>query len=143
MVSSAFLARSRIETTTTIAHKPISKLTNDLLRGLYDRDCLASHSISGLVNSKKGQSKPAFPSDQIQAVLRVVKHYFPSKTDSENKGYIRQKLQNEAKRLGKKPLPLSTKEEEPMRRGEGLITPRYYNTIGQNMGPGLKYITER
>ncbi|KAK0135783.1 Coatomer subunit zeta-1 [Merluccius polli] len=110
------------------------KLTNDLFRGLYDRDCLASHSISGLVNSKKGQSKPAFPADQIQAVLI---------RQTEIKGYIRQKLQNEAKRLGMKPLPLSTKEEEPMRRGEGLSTPRCYNTIGQNMGPGLKYITER
>ncbi|CAL8272741.1 unnamed protein product [Lota lota] len=98
------------------------KLTNDLLRGLYDRDCLASHSISGLVNSKKGPSKPALPGDQIQAILRAVKHYFPGKTDSEIKGYIRQKLQNEAKRLRKKPLPLSTKEEEPVRRGEGLIT---------------------
>ncbi|CAL8313111.1 unnamed protein product [Arctogadus glacialis] len=98
------------------------KLTNDLLRGLYDRDCLASHSISGLINSKKGPSKPALPGDQIQAILREVQHYFPGKTDSEIKGYIRQKLQNESKRLRKKPLPLSTKEEEPVRRGEGLIT---------------------
>jgi hypothetical protein len=45
------------------------KLTNDLLRGLYDQDCLASHSISGLINSKKGPSKPALPEDQIQAIL--------------------------------------------------------------------------
>ena len=54
--------------------------------------------------------------------LGAVQHYFPGKTDSEIKGYIRQKLQNEAKRLRKKPLPLGTKEEEPVRRGEGLIT---------------------
>ena len=33
----------------------------------------------------------------------AVQHYFPGKTDSEIKGYIRQKLQNEAKRLRKKP----------------------------------------
>ena len=32
-----------------------------------------------------------------------MQHYFPGKTDSEIKGYIRQKLQNEAKRLRKKP----------------------------------------
>ncbi|XP_037400848.1 uncharacterized protein LOC108412362 isoform X2 [Pygocentrus nattereri] len=62
------------------------KLTNELLRGLYDRDCLASHSISGIIN-------------------RAVQYYFPGKTDSEIKGYIRQKLQNEAKRLKKKPHP--------------------------------------
>ncbi|CAL8264895.1 unnamed protein product, partial [Gadus morhua 'NCC'] len=91
------------------------KLTNDLLRGLYDQDCLASHSISGLINSKKGPSKPALPEDQIQAILREVQHYFPGKTDSEIKGYISQKLQNESKRLRKKPLPLSTKEEEQCR----------------------------
>ncbi|KAL0992420.1 hypothetical protein UPYG_G00093080 [Umbra pygmaea] len=79
------------------------KLTNDLLRGLYERDCLASHSISGIVNNKRGQPKPALPADEIQAILRAVQHYFPGKTDSEIKGYIRQKLQNEAKRLRKKP----------------------------------------
>ncbi|XP_076853040.1 proline-rich protein 15-like protein A [Brachyhypopomus gauderio] len=81
------------------------KLTNELLRGLYDRDRLASHSISGAVNSKRGQPKPALPAHEIQAILRAVQHYFPGKTDSEIKGYIRQKLQNEAKRLRKKPHP--------------------------------------
>ncbi|XP_072550024.1 BEN domain-containing protein 6 isoform X2 [Salminus brasiliensis] len=86
------------------------KLTNELLRGLYDRDCLASHSISGVVNSKRGQPKPALPAHEIQAILRAVQHYFPGKTDSEIKGYIRQKLQNEAKRLKKKPHPA----EEPL-----------------------------
>lgn len=86
------------------------KLTNDLLRGLYERDCLASHSISGIVNNKRGQPKPALPADHIQAILRAVQHYFPGKTDSEIKGYIRQKLQNEAKRLRKSPY-LAVKEE--------------------------------
>ncbi|KAI4894647.1 hypothetical protein NFI96_013493 [Prochilodus magdalenae] len=81
------------------------KLTNELLRGLYDRDCLASHSISGVINSKRGQPKPALPAHEIQAILRAVQHYFPGKTDSEIKGYIRQKLQNEAKRLKKRPHP--------------------------------------
>ncbi|CAL8282265.1 unnamed protein product [Boreogadus saida] len=61
------------------------KLTKDLLRGLYKPDCLASHSISGLINSKKGPSKPALPGDLIQAILREVQHYFPGKTDSEIK----------------------------------------------------------
>ncbi|XP_061081181.1 uncharacterized protein LOC133115340 isoform X1 [Conger conger] len=79
------------------------KLTNDLLRGLYERDCLASHSISGIVYNKRGQPKPALPSEEVQAILRAVQHYFPGKTDAEIKGYIRQKLQNEAKRLRKKP----------------------------------------
>lgn len=45
--------------------------------------------------------------------LGAVQHYFPGKTDSEIKGYIRQKLQNEAKRLRKKPHLLTAKEEEP------------------------------
>ncbi|XP_026063450.1 uncharacterized protein LOC113046735 isoform X1 [Carassius auratus] len=81
------------------------KLTNDLLRSLYDRDCLASHSISGIVNSKRGMPKPALPADEIQAILRTVQRFFPGKTDSEIKGYIRQKLQNEAKRLRKRPHP--------------------------------------
>ncbi|XP_062859829.1 uncharacterized protein si:ch211-194k22.8 [Trichomycterus rosablanca] len=82
------------------------KLTNDLLRGLYERDCLASHSISGVVYNKRGQPKPALPTEEVQAILRTVQYFFPGKTDAEIKGYIRQKLQNEAKRLRKKP-PLS------------------------------------
>ncbi|XP_063077171.1 uncharacterized protein si:ch211-194k22.8 [Engraulis encrasicolus] len=81
------------------------KLTNDLLRGLYERDCLASHSISGVVYNKRGQPKPALPTDEVQAILRTVQYFFPGKTDAEIKGYIRQKLQNEAKRLRKKPSP--------------------------------------
>uniref|UniRef100_A0A8C8IGA0 Si:ch211-194k22.8 n=1 Tax=Oncorhynchus tshawytscha TaxID=74940 RepID=A0A8C8IGA0_ONCTS len=79
------------------------KLTNDLLRGLYERDCLASHSISGLVYHKRSQTKPALPTEEVQAILRTVQYFFPGKTDVEIKGYIRQKLQNEAKRLMKKP----------------------------------------
>ncbi|XP_036409264.1 uncharacterized protein LOC118795031 [Megalops cyprinoides] len=79
------------------------KLTNDLLRGLYERECLASHSISGIVYNKRGQPKPALPAEEVQAILRAVQYYFPGKTDAEIKGYIRQKLQNEAKRLRKKP----------------------------------------
>ena len=47
------------------------KLTNELLRGLYDRDCLASHSISGVINSKRGQPKPALPAHEIQAILSM------------------------------------------------------------------------
>ncbi|XP_051988704.1 uncharacterized protein LOC127648153 [Xyrauchen texanus] len=81
------------------------KLTNDLLRSLYDRDCLASHSISGIINGKRGMPKPALPALEIQAILRTVQRFFPGKTDSEIKGYIRQKLQNEAKRLRKRPHP--------------------------------------
>ncbi|XP_073684749.1 BEN domain-containing protein 6 isoform X1 [Garra rufa] len=79
------------------------KLTNDLLRGLYERECLASHSISGVVYNKRGQPKPALPTEEVQAILRTVQYFFPGKTDAEIKGYIRQKLQNEAKRLRKKP----------------------------------------
>uniref|UniRef100_A0A3B3R400 Si:ch211-194k22.8 n=1 Tax=Paramormyrops kingsleyae TaxID=1676925 RepID=A0A3B3R400_9TELE len=78
------------------------KLTNDLLRGLYERECLASHSISGIVYNKRGQPKPALPADEVQAIL-TVQYFFPGKTDAEIKGYIRQKLQNEAKRLRRKP----------------------------------------
>ncbi|XP_026853797.2 uncharacterized protein LOC113569896 isoform X2 [Electrophorus electricus] len=89
------------------------KLTNELLRGLYDRDRLASHSISGAVNTKRGQPKPALPANEIQAILRAVQRYFPGKTDSEIKGYIRQKLQNEAKRLRKKPNPCEEPVAEP------------------------------
>ncbi|XP_036393616.1 uncharacterized protein si:ch211-194k22.8 isoform X2 [Megalops cyprinoides] len=86
------------------------KLTNDLLRGLYERECLASHSISGIVYNKRGQPKPALPADEVQAILRTVQYFFPGKTDAEIKGYIRQKLQNEAKRLRRKPQ-LSVKVE--------------------------------
>jgi len=35
----------------------------------------------------------------------TVQRFFPGKTDSEIKGYVRQKLQNEAKRLRKRPHP--------------------------------------
>ncbi|XP_041120931.1 uncharacterized protein LOC121323786 [Polyodon spathula] len=86
------------------------KLTNDLLRGLYERECLASHSISGIVYNKKGRPKPALPADEVQAILRTVQHFFPGKTDAEIKGYIRQKLQNEAKRLRRKPQPPEMKD---------------------------------
>ncbi|KAK1159070.1 hypothetical protein AOXY_G22954 [Acipenser oxyrinchus oxyrinchus] len=86
------------------------KLTNDLLRGLYERECLASHSISGIVYNKKGSPKPALPADEVQTVLRTVQHFFPGKTDAEIKGYIRQKLQNEAKRLRRKPQPSKIKD---------------------------------
>ncbi|RXM36926.1 BEN domain-containing protein 6 [Acipenser ruthenus] len=86
------------------------KLTNDLLRGLYERECLASHSISGIVYNKKGSPKPALPADEVQTVLRTVQHFFPGKTDAEIKGYIRQKLQNEAKRLRRKPQPPEIKD---------------------------------
>ncbi|XP_042584535.1 uncharacterized protein LOC109072789 isoform X2 [Cyprinus carpio] len=56
------------------------KLTNDLLRSLYDRDCLASHSISGIVNSKRGMPKPALPALEIQAILSTYKGLFVTST---------------------------------------------------------------
>lgn len=48
------------------------KLTNDLLRGLYERECLASHSISGVVYNKRGQPKPALPTEEVQAILSMI-----------------------------------------------------------------------
>lgn len=105
------------------------KLTNDLLRGLYDRDCLASHSISGVIYNKKGQPKPALPTEEIQAILRTVQYFFPIKTDAEIKGYIRQKLQNEAKRLRKKPSFPAQYES----RGLNLPSPKsHLDMIDQN-----------
>ncbi|KAJ8264661.1 hypothetical protein GJAV_G00152240 [Gymnothorax javanicus] len=99
------------------------KLTNDLLRGLYERDCLASHSISGIVYNKRGQPKPALPADEVQAILRTVQYFFPGKTDAEIKGYIRQKLQNEAKRLRRKPQLLLKVEANTDPAGtEGMYT---------------------
>ncbi|XP_031416944.1 uncharacterized protein si:ch211-194k22.8 [Clupea harengus] len=97
------------------------KLTNDLLRGLYERDCLASHSISGVVYNKRGQPKPALPTEEVQAILRTVQYFFPGKTDAEIKGYIRQKLQNEAKRLRKKPC--SSDHQDSGVRGQGSGVP--------------------
>ncbi|XP_048101870.1 uncharacterized protein LOC125296179 [Alosa alosa] len=98
------------------------KLTNDLLCGLYERDYLASHSISGIVNNNRGQPKPALPAHEVQAILRAVKYCFPGKTDSEIKGYIRQKLQNEAKRLLKKHHP-ATPAPAASTRGVGSEIP--------------------
>ncbi|XP_023670044.1 BEN domain-containing protein 6 isoform X1 [Paramormyrops kingsleyae] len=99
------------------------KLTNDLLRGLYERECLASHSISGIVYNKRGQPKPALPADEVQAILRTVQYFFPGKTDAEIKGYIRQKLQNEAKRLRRKPqLSVKTEAHAEPREAEGAYT---------------------
>lgn len=57
------------------------KLTNDLLRSLYDRDCLASHSISGIINSKRGTPKPALPAHEIQAILSTYKRRFVTSTE--------------------------------------------------------------
>ncbi|KAJ8251709.1 hypothetical protein GJAV_G00224260 [Gymnothorax javanicus] len=87
------------------------KLTNDLLQGMYKRERLAFHSVCGVIYSKRGQAKPALPADEVQAILRAVQHYFPGKTDAEIKGYIRQKMQNEAKRLRRKPHLLGRTEE--------------------------------
>ncbi|KAL4659887.1 hypothetical protein GN956_G1060 [Arapaima gigas] len=99
------------------------KLTNDLLRGLYERECLASHSISGIVYNKRGQPKPALPADEVQAILRTVQYFFPGKTDAEIKGYIRQKLQNEAKRLRRKPqLSMKTAAHVEPREAAGVYT---------------------
>ncbi|KAG9346250.1 hypothetical protein JZ751_008075 [Albula glossodonta] len=99
------------------------KLTNDLLRGLYERECLASHSISGIVYNKRGQPKPALPADEVQAILRTVQYFFPGKTDAEIKGYIRQKLQNEAKRLRRKPqLSMKTEAHTEPTGTEGVFT---------------------
>ncbi|XP_048870159.1 uncharacterized protein si:ch211-194k22.8 isoform X2 [Brienomyrus brachyistius] len=99
------------------------KLTNDLLRGLYERECLASHSISGIVYNKRGQPKPALPADEVQAILRTVQYFFPGKTDAEIKGYIRQKLQNEAKRLRRKPqLSVKTEAHAEPREAERAYT---------------------
>ncbi|XP_029103348.1 uncharacterized protein LOC108918611 isoform X3 [Scleropages formosus] len=99
------------------------KLTNDLLRGLYERECLASHSISGIVYNKRGQPKPALPADEVQAILRTVQYFFPGKTDAEIKGYIRQKLQNEAKRLRRKPqLSMKTDAHVEPRGAAGVYT---------------------
>uniref|UniRef100_UPI003AAFE5A1 uncharacterized protein n=1 Tax=Centroberyx gerrardi TaxID=166262 RepID=UPI003AAFE5A1 len=83
---------------------------------------LASHGVSGSAG-KRGRTKPALPAEEIQAVLRAVQHCFPGKTDSEIKGYIRQKLQNEAKRLRKKPRLLIHKEAGPAEQGEESSTP--------------------
>ncbi|XP_057203062.1 uncharacterized protein LOC130562199 isoform X2 [Triplophysa rosa] len=110
------------------------KLTNDLLRCLYDRDCLASHSISGVINSKRGIPKPALPSHEIHAILRTVQRFFPGKTDSEIKGYIRQKLQNEAKRFRKRPHPsedplVGSFEETEAHRAEALEGRRLFKQI--------------
>ncbi|KAK2866410.1 hypothetical protein Q7C36_002466 [Tachysurus vachellii] len=106
------------------------KLTNDLLRGLYERDCLASHSISGVVYNKRGQPKPALPTEEVQAILRTVQYFFPGKTDAEIKGYIRQKLQNEAKRLRKKP-PLSGPEPRSLSLCSPKSSSHQLDLIGQ------------
>ncbi|XP_017338570.1 uncharacterized protein si:ch211-194k22.8 isoform X1 [Ictalurus punctatus] len=106
------------------------KLTNDLLRGLYERDCLASHSISGVVYNKRGQPKPALPTEEVQAILRTVQYFFPGKTDAEIKGYIRQKLQNEAKRLRKKP-PLSGPEPRALSLSSPRSSSHQLDLIGQ------------
>ncbi|MCJ8738556.1 hypothetical protein PDJAM_G00037020 [Pangasius djambal] len=106
------------------------KLTNDLLRGLYERDCLASHSISGVVYNKRGQPKPALPTEEVQAILRTVQYFFPGKTDAEIKGYIRQKLQNEAKRLRKKP-PHSGPEPRALSLSSPRSSSHQLDLIGQ------------
>lgn len=59
----------------------------------------------------------------------TVQYFFPGKTDAEIKGYIRQKLQNEAKRLRKKPY-LSGQYES---RGLNLPSPKsHLDMIDQN-----------
>lgn len=58
-----------------------------------------------------------FPRFCFAPYTGTVQYFFPGKTDAEIKGYIRQKLQNEAKRLRKKPC--SSDHQDSGVRGQG------------------------
>uniref|UniRef100_A0A8C4QYZ7 BEN domain-containing protein n=1 Tax=Eptatretus burgeri TaxID=7764 RepID=A0A8C4QYZ7_EPTBU len=90
------------------------KMTNRLLSGLYTREFMASHSVTGAAFSRHPHSaKPALPPKHLKGIIDMVLHFFPTETMSQVKSYIRQKLQNECKGLRKRSAAVLQHAHDP------------------------------
>ncbi|KAJ8333742.1 hypothetical protein SKAU_G00410610 [Synaphobranchus kaupii] len=71
---------------------------NDLLHGLYTREYMAEHSLTGAKSSVgKDQPKPPIPWKELELITKAAKEHFPSLTDGNIRALIRQKLNNASK----------------------------------------------
>ncbi|KAJ8352111.1 hypothetical protein SKAU_G00235870 [Synaphobranchus kaupii] len=68
---------------------------NDLLHGLYTREYMAEHSLTGAKSSVgKDQPKQPIPWKELELITKAAKEHFPSLTDGNIRALIRQKLNN-------------------------------------------------
>ncbi|KAJ8375547.1 hypothetical protein SKAU_G00061270 [Synaphobranchus kaupii] len=74
------------------------KFINDLLHGLYTREYMAEHSLTGAKSSVgKDQPKPPIPRKELELITKAAKEHFPSLTDGNIRALIQQKLNNASK----------------------------------------------
>ncbi|XP_063065783.1 BEN domain-containing protein 6-like [Engraulis encrasicolus] len=72
------------------------KFINDLLHGLYTREFMCAHSVTGQTSSSGTENKPGLQKDLVE-ITNAAKTKFQHITDSNVKAFIRQKLNNAAK----------------------------------------------
>lgn len=78
--------------------KEPTKLVNDLLTGLFDDQYLASHTITGATfKGYEGLQKEKMDPMTVNAIIETVTKFFPDRTPSEVKHFMRQKLANSSK----------------------------------------------
>ncbi|KAG1925631.1 BEN domain-containing protein [Pimephales promelas] len=51
-----------------------AKYTNDLMHGLYTTEFMASHSVTGLGSSSKGETRPSLPHEDVKKI--ICKYFF-------------------------------------------------------------------
>ncbi|XP_063052398.1 BEN domain-containing protein 6-like [Engraulis encrasicolus] len=73
------------------------KFINDLLHGLYTREFMCAHSVTGQTSSSGTEKKPGLPQKDLVEITNAAKTKFQHITDSNVKAFIRQKLNNAAK----------------------------------------------
>ncbi|XP_071822407.1 BEN domain-containing protein 6-like isoform X2 [Apostichopus japonicus] len=83
-----------------------SKMVNDMMTGLFSKEHMASHTLTGTVSGEgtdpHAVAKHQLDRSAVQEIVARVLKAFPIKTSSEVRGMIRQKLSNAAKALKRK-----------------------------------------
>ncbi|CAL8401974.1 unnamed protein product [Gadus morhua 'NCC'] len=73
------------------------KFINDLLHGMYTREYMAGHSVTGQSSSSCTEGKPGLAKQDLVEITNAAKLKFTCVTDTNIKAFIRQKLNNAAK----------------------------------------------
>ncbi|XP_059920427.1 BEN domain-containing protein 6-like [Gadus macrocephalus] len=73
------------------------KFINDLLHGMYTREYMAGHSVTGQSSSSCTEGKPGLAKQDLVEITNAAKLKFTYVTDTNIKAFIRQKLNNAAK----------------------------------------------
>ncbi|KAL2102129.1 hypothetical protein ACEWY4_001297 [Coilia grayii] len=73
------------------------KFVNDLLHGLYSREYMASHSVTGQSSIKDKEAKPGLEKADLVEITNAAKLKFPFLSETNIKAFIRQKFNNAAK----------------------------------------------